>query len=151
MRSALLLLTAFFLTAAPPEDRGLGTWIFVPEKSTYESGPAPKQSRRQWVLRGEKVQFLHDGVSADGKVFHTEFTAPYDNLPVPFLGGTLYDSVALRWVNPSVVEQTFRLKGQVTVTATRTISDNGRYMTIDSRGQRLDATRFKNLLVYRRQ
>jgi hypothetical protein len=135
---------------AETKDLGLGTWVFVPEKSTYESGPAPKESKRQWIAQGDSVQFLHDGVNAEGKPFHTEFTVKYDGKPAPFVGGTLYDAVSLKLKSPHLVEQTFTLQGKVTVRATRTISKDGKTMTIDSRGERKDGTKFKNLLVYKR-
>jgi len=144
-----LLLIALAISAEV-KDLGLGTWRFAPEESKYESGPAPKESKRQWIAKGDAVQFLHDGISADGKPFHTEFTATYDGKPAPFLGGTLYDSVALQLKSPHVVEQVFTLQRTVTVRATRTISKDGKTMTIDSRGERKDGTKFKNLLVYRR-
>ncbi len=91
------------------------------------------------------MKFIHDGVNAEGKPFHTEFRAKYDGKFVPFVGGTLYDSVALFWKNSRRVDQVFTMKGQVTVKATRTISKDGKKMTIDSRGKG-----FRNLLVYER-
>ena len=132
------------------QDLGHGTWRFIPAESTYESAPAPKESRRQWIPDGEGVKFIHDGTSAEGKPFHTEFRAAYDGKPVPFIGGTLYDSVALFSKGPRKVEQVFTLKGKVTVKAVRTISKDGKKMTIDSRGSRADGTKFKNILVYER-
>ena len=133
------------MVAAAVEDRGQGTWKFVPAESRYESAPAPKESKRQWIADGDGVKFLHDGVSAEGKPFHTEFRAGYDGRFVPFVGGTLYDSVALFWKNPRRVDQVFTLKGKVTVRARRTISADGKRMTIDSRGKG-----FRNLLIYER-
>ena len=132
------------------QDLGQGTWRFIPAESTYESAPAPKESRRQWISDGDGVKFLHDGINADGKPFHTEFRAAYDGKPVPFVGGTLYDAVALFSKGPHKVEQVFTLKGKVTVKAVRTISKDGKKMTIDSRGSRADGTKFKNILVYQR-
>lgn len=127
------------------EDFGQGSWKFRPELSHYESGPAPKESRRQWIADGDGVKFLHDGINAEGKPFHTEFRAGYDGKFVPFTGGTLYDAVALHWKNPRRVDQVFTLKGAVTVRATRTISKDGKRMTIDARGKG-----FRNRLVYER-
>lgn len=132
------------------QDLGQGTWRFIPSESTYESAPAPKESKRQWIPDGDGVKFLHDGINAEGKPFHTEFRAAYDGKPVPFVGGTLYDSVALFSKGPRKVEQVFTLKGKVTVKAVRTISKDGKKMTIDSRGSRADGTKFKNILVYQR-
>lgn len=147
---SLCIVWCAWLAGAQPRDLGLGTWVFVPEKSTYESGPAPQKSQRQWIAQGDAVQFLHDGVGADGKAFHMEFVAKYDGKPAPFRGGTLYDAVALVRKSDTVVEQTFTLQGKVTVEATRTVSDQGQTMTIVARGARADGTKFRNVLVYRR-
>jgi hypothetical protein len=146
----MLPLIGLSILLAAVQDLGQGQWKFVPAESTYESAPAPRESRRQWIADGEGVRFLHDGINADGKPFHTEFRAGYDGKPVPFIGGTLYDSVALFYKNPRRVEQIFTLKGKPTVKAIRTISKDGNKMTIDSRGSRADGTRFKNILVYQR-
>ena len=127
------------------DDRALGAWRFLPAESRYESAPAPRQSQRQWVADGDWVRFLHDGVNADGKPFHTEFRARYDGKPYPFTGGALYDHVALFWRNASRVDQVFTKQGAVTVRARRSISRDGRRMTIDARGKG-----FRNKLVYER-
>ena len=149
MRLLFLLLPTLAL-AAHVEDRAIGTWRFIPTESSYKSAPAPKESKRQWIKDGERVKFIHDGINADGKAFHTEFSAAYDGRSNPFVGGTLYDSVALTLRNPSRVDQVFRLKGKITVKAIRTISKDGKRMTIDSRGEKPDGTRFRNLLIYER-
>jgi hypothetical protein len=65
-------------------------------------------------------------------------------------GSSRYDRVALKLVNPNVVEQTFRLKGEVTVRATRTISADGNQMTIIATGTNPDGKKFRNVLVYTR-
>ncbi len=145
-----LLLLAPLLLVAQIEDRAIGTWRFVPKDSTYQSAPGPRSSTRQWVKDGARVKFIHDGVGADGKPFHTEFSAAYDNKLNPVTGGTLYDSVALTQRNPNRVDQTFTMKGKITVKAIRTISKDGKRMTIESRGKKSDGTIFRNLLVYER-
>lgn len=134
-----------------PNDQGIGTWQFVAKGSRYESGPAPQASIRRWVeMPVGKVRFEHDGTGADGKKFHTEFLAAYDGRPVPFIGGTLYDSVALLLRDRRTVKQSFYLNGKLTVKAVRKISRNGRTMTIDSRGVKPDGSKFRNWLVYSR-
>jgi len=159
MKIRNLTLFAIALAAAMPlmraqqtrQDLAIGTWQFVPEGSTYQSGPAPSRSIRQWAAAPNGlVRFQHEGSSASGQEFHTEFLAGYDGKLVPFIGGTLYDSVALFWRNSHTVEQIFRLKGKVTVTAIRKISNDGKRMTIDSRGSKPDGTKFRNLLIYSR-
>lgn len=150
LRRNLLLVTAGALLAQGDADRGIGKWRFLKEASTYESGPGPKESIRQWMKTGDGVKFLHDGTSMDGKPFHTEFTAKYDGKQYPFQGGSLYNSVALFLRSPDRVDQVFQLDGKVTVEATRTISADGKRMTIDSRGTLPSGKKFRNLLLYER-
>jgi hypothetical protein len=145
----------FPATAAPPLDRGLGRWSFNAQASTYESSPPPGESTRLWEAAGDQagvpmVHFLHTTVSAQGQPGRTEFTAGYDGREYPVSGSSRYDRVALKLVNPNVVEQTFRLKGEVTVRATRTISADGNQMTIIATGTNPDGKKFRNVLVYTR-
>jgi hypothetical protein len=147
MRLLSLALISIVLIAA---DRGIGTWEFVPEKSRYESGPAPRKSVREWIARGERVEFRHQGVSADGKAFATSFTAGYDGQPATVSGSGRYDKVRLRLLDDSTVEQIFTLRGEVTVETIRRISADGQEMVIEAKGSNPNGERFFNRLVYRR-
>lgn len=136
----------------PGGDAALGVWKFNHAASTYESSPAPRESTRIWEKAGEgKVRFLHTTVSAQGRSGRTEFVAAYDGKPYPVTGSSRYDTVTLQLVNEHVVEQTFRLRGEVTVRARRTISADGKRMTILATGNNPDGRAFRNVLVYDRQ
>lgn len=153
---ACLRLLATAAIAATPEDRGLGKWTFNAKASTYESAPAPRESTRIWEAAGTGkfgtplVHFLHTTVSVTGQPGRTEFTAGYDGRRYPVSGSSRYDTVELKRVSAQVVEQTFRLKGEVTVQATRTISGDGNQMTIIATGANPDGKKFRNMLVYTR-
>lgn len=133
------------------EDSALGTWRFNPAQSTYESGPAPRESRRVWERTGEKVRFIHTGVSHDGKAFKTQFTAAYDGRDYPVEGSSLYNTVSLKLISSQKVEQTFRKSGVVTVEAVREVSADGMQMTIIARGTNAKGRMFKNTLIYKRE
>ncbi|MDX2181884.1 MAG: hypothetical protein SFV18_19985 [Bryobacteraceae bacterium] len=141
-----MILVALLLAA----DLGLGTWRFNAALSTYESGPAPKESTRVWEKAGDQVRFRHTTVSADGRTNVTEFVASYDGSEGKVTGSSRYDTVSLKLIDDRTVEQTFRLKGEVTVRATRTISADGQRMTIVARGTNPDGKKFVNTLVYDR-
>ncbi len=152
---AFTLLSTVAMVAAPMEDRGLGKWRFNGPASTYESSPAPRESTRIWETAAAAggvpmVHFLHTTVSAQGQSGRTEFTAGYDGREYPVTGSSRYDRVSLKQINANVVEQTFRLKGEVTVRATRTISADGNQMTIIATGTNPDGKKFRNVLVYNR-
>lgn len=133
------------------DDAALGVWRFDPSASIYQSAAAPRESQRTWLEQGGQLRFVHEGISADGKPFRTEFTAPVDGAPGVVTGSGLYDSVVLRRVSRRKVEQIFRKGSAVTVRATRTVSRDGKTMVIIARGKRADGRPFRNRLVYRRQ
>jgi len=145
---ALLLLLAF---ASPTDDAAIGRWRFDSTASTYESGPAPRESRRIWEVVGNKMHFLHTGISASGAPFRTEFTAAFDGNDYPVEGGSLYDTVSLKMINPNAVEQVFKKKGKTTVTAHRTVSPDKKRLTIVATGTNAQGKPFKNVLVYTRE
>ncbi len=144
-------MVALVLLALRVDDAAIGTWTFVPGESQYQSAPAPMESRRIWQPMGDRVRFLHDGIDATGKPFHVEFVAGYDGKPGTVKGSASYDSVTLRRLDRSTVEQTFRKAGTVTVEARRIISADGKTMTIVAKGKKADGSPFVNTLVYRRQ
>lgn len=146
-----MLTLVLMLAAAAPEDAALGKWKFNSALSTYESGPAPRESQRIWERVGDKAHFLHTGISQDGKSFRTEFTASYDGRDYPVDGGSLYNTVALKLVDARTVEQTFKKDGKVTVRARRTVSVDGKRLTIIAEGENAQGKKFKNTLVYERQ
>ena len=135
-------------------DRAVGTWRYQPELSTYQSGPGPAVSQRRWISSADgdgAVTFVHDFTTQAGDAVTLEFTAKYDGRQYPFRGSELYNTVALHWVSETEVRQVFQLDGKTTVEATRTVSPDGRRLTIDTGGT-LPTTGqvFRNLIVYER-
>jgi hypothetical protein len=132
------------------DDRAIGVWRFDAPASTYQSGPAPRESRRTWLEDGGQLRFIHEGVSAAGQPFRTEFSVPADGRPGAVTGSALYDSVVLQRQGARKVRQIFSKGTAVTVTAVRTVSRDGATMVIIARGKRADGKPFRNRLVYRR-
>ena len=148
----LWTLASACLGAADPEDAALGTWRFLPAESKYESGPAPRESQRVWEKTADgALRFVHTGTGANGQPFRTEFTARLDGKRHPVKGGSRYDSVVLERIDARTVKQTFRQGETVTVMARRTISADGKKMTIVAMGTNPDGKPFRNLLVYARK
>ncbi len=151
MIATTMLALILLWNAAAIEDAALGTWRFKPAQSIYESGPAPRESKRVWERVGDKVRFVHTGVSHDGKVFRVQFTARYDGRDYPVEGSSRYNTVSLKLIDAHRVEQTFKKSDVVTVEAVREVSPDGRWMTIIARGRNTQDRTFKNTLVYERE
>jgi len=139
-----------FVALLAAADLGIGEWRFNAALSDYRSGPAPRESIRVWEKAGDNVRFRHTTVSRDGKRNVTEFVASYGGGEAKVTGSSRYDTVSLKAVDERTVEQTFRLKGEVTVRAKRVISADGLRMTITAGGTNPDGRKFVNTLVYDR-
>jgi hypothetical protein len=150
-RSFVPFLVMLNALAQPDRDAAVGTWRFDAAASKYESGPAPRDSTRVFERAGDKIRFLHTGVAANGQPFRTEYTAGYDGKDYPVRGSSRYDTVSQKMMDPNNVDLVFRLRGEVTVTTRRTISPDGKRMTVVAEGANPDGRRFRNILVYLRQ
>ena len=97
------------------------------------------------------LEQVHDFTRQDGQHSHLEFTAKYDGRQYPLEGSELYNTVSLHSVSEHEVRQVFQLDGKTTVEATRTVSADGRRLTIDTAGA-LPSTgnAFRNLIIYER-
>lgn len=142
---------ALLAHAQPERDAAIGSWQFHAADSTYESGPAPRESTRVFERAGDKVRFIHTGLAANGQPFRTEYTAGYDGSDYPVTGSGRYDTVSQKRIDARTVDLTFRLRGAVTVTARRTVSEDGRQMRIEASGKNPDGKSFRNILIYRRK
>jgi hypothetical protein len=136
--------------AQSDRDAAIGAWRFDAAASTYESGPAPKESVRVFERVGDRIRFVHTGIGANGQPFRTEYTAGYDGAAYPVKGSSRYDTVSQKMIDSRTVDLVFRLKGEITVTARRTISADGQRMTVIAVGANPDGKRFRNVLIYRR-
>lgn len=150
MLPSIFCLLALHAFAQADRDQAIGAWRFDSAASTYESGPAPRESTRVFARSGDKIRFLHTGIAADGQPFRTEYTAAYDGRDYPVTGSTRYDTVSQKMIDARTVELTFRLRGEITVTARRVISPDGKQMTVLAEGKNPDGSPFRNVLVYRR-
>lgn len=151
VRFAAFGLLAFTAFTQVDRDAAIGTWRFDAAASTYQSGPAPRESTRVFEKAGGKVRFIHTGLNANGQPFRTEYTAGYDGEDYPVKGSARYDTVSQRMIDPRTVDLIFRLKGEVTVTTRRAISPDGSRMTVVAEGANPDGRRFRNILIYKRE
>jgi hypothetical protein len=151
---AKIVFVSFAVLAAfaqADRDAAVGTWRFDAAASTYESGPAPRESTRVFEVAGDRIRFVHTGISANGQPFRTEYTAGYDGADYPVEGSARYDTVSQKMIDSHNIDLVFRLKGEVTVITRRTISADGQRMTVVAEGANPDGKRFRNVLIYKRE
>jgi hypothetical protein len=142
LASVAVSLAGFALCFA--EDANMGTWKLNEAKSKLSSG-APKNGTVAYTAAGDKVKVTVDGVDAEGKVTHSEWTGKFDGKDYPVTGDATSDVRSYKRIDDHTLEfsakkgSTVTLAGRVAVSAdgkTRTVTTTG----TDAKGGKISAT-----------
>jgi hypothetical protein len=124
-------------TSAAIDKSYMGTWKLNLAKSKYQPAPGPKGSTRVHEDRGGGfVLVTTDSINAQGAKTHGAYVYKPDGKEYPVAGANQPGAatIALTAVDPWTVNFTQRLDGKVTGTGTRTVSKDGKTMTIVTKG-----------------
>jgi hypothetical protein len=121
-------------SAAQATDPIVGTWELNVAKSKFSPGPAPKSETRTYVMAGEDIKATSTGVDGTGTPTAGEWTINYDGKDRPQTGNPNADSLSLKRVDAFTAEFTQKKAGKVVITGTRTISKDGKVLTITTKG-----------------
>jgi hypothetical protein len=122
------------VVAADAPDPIVGKWTLNLEKSKFSPGPAPKSQTRTYSQSAEGTSVSISGVAADGSPISQQATYKYDGKDYPFKGSPDFDSLSLKRVAANTVKATLKRGGKVVGTTTRTISADGKVLTLASKG-----------------
>jgi hypothetical protein len=132
--AALMVAISGIYFYAQGDDPIVGTWVLNVAKSKYSPGPPPKSETRTYAVVGQDIKASSKGVDSDGKPTAGEWTINYDGKDRPQSGNPDADTLALKRVDPYHVEFTQKKGGKVVITGSRTISKDGKTMTITTKG-----------------
>jgi hypothetical protein len=147
---AAFVAVASLAHAAGNPDPVIGTWKLDTARST-SSIAMPKSEVRHYVAAGDGVTISWDRVSADGKTSHVETTYQYDGKDYPVTSSPDFDALSAKRIDERTVETTQKRNGKKVGTSRRTVSADGKTLTLnalftDAAGQHVDT-----LMVYDRQ
>ncbi len=120
--------------AAQGTDPIVGIWELNIAKSKYSPGPAPKSETRTYVVAGQDIKATSKGVDGAGKPTAASWTVNYDGKDRPQTGNPDADALSLKRIDAFTTEFTQKRNGEVVNTGTRTISQDGKVMTITTKG-----------------
>lgn len=131
---------AVFATAvAAQAPKGLaGTWKLDVAKSKFSPGPAPKSMTVTYTPAGDGMKIVAEMTAADGAAQRWEMSGAYDGKDNPIKGNPNADTVSMKRIDDLQGESTFKKAGKVTATNTRTLSADGKTLTIVSKGTTAD-------------
>ena len=113
----------------------IGTWDLNVEKSQYNPGPPPRSIVRTVEAVGAHgVRMTNKIVDADGSRRSDQWTGYYDGMDYAYTGDPTVDVQAVTARDAFNAEFTLKKAGKVTRNGTRTISKDGKVMTVTSKG-----------------
>jgi hypothetical protein len=94
-----------------------------------------------------------DRVNGDGSTEEFEYTTNLDGKSYPITGQGPYgaDSIAANLTTPNTIQSTLSKGGKVVATAVSIVSNNGKILTITSKGTDTQGRQFTNVSVYDKQ
>ena len=152
-KAVLFNLVALFAAAVvcfAAEDVSMGTWKLNEAKSKISPGTA-KNITVVYAAAGDSVKITVDGVDADGKPAHNEWTGKFDAKEYPVTGDPASDTRAYTRVNDHTLAVINKKGGKVTVTVRVVEAADGKSRTVTFNGTDSDGKKFSNTAVYDKQ
>ena len=136
---AALVAVALTVGARAQAPKGLeGTWKLNVAKSKHSPGPAPKSMTLTYSPITDGMKIVVDVVAADGTSQHWEMSPMYDGKDYPVTGNPDADTISVKRISDLKGESTFKKGGKVMATNMRTLSADGKTLTIESKGTTSD-------------
>jgi|SRR5579872_729500 len=111
-------------------DRQAGTWKMNMEKSKFANDmPAPKGETVVIEEQEGGLKVVSNGLNAEGKPTHFEYSVKYDGKDYPVTGSPAVDAVSIKKINDSTIETIRKKNGVVVTTNTSVISKDGKTRT----------------------
>ena len=110
-------------------DPTMGTWKLNAAKSRIPKGAA-KNTTVVYEAAGDQVKITIDGVDAEGKPTHDEWTGKFDGNDYPVTGNAREDARALKKINNYTYTVTVKKDGQTAATGRIVIDPDGKSRTV---------------------
>ena len=132
-------------------DPVVGTWKLDLAKSSFNPGPAAKSQTRAYVATADGIDMMYTGVAADGSAVNGKSSYKYDGKDYSITGSADYDTLSLKRIDANTVESTQKKAGKAVGKTTRTVSSDGKVLTLKSKGTDAKGKAYDNVMVFDRQ
>jgi hypothetical protein len=152
-RAFFLTFAVLFVAAAiclAADDVQIGTWKLNEAKSKIGAG-APKNTTVVYEAAGDNVKVTVDGVDADGKPSHNEWTGKFDGKDYPVTGDSTSDTRSYKRIDAHTLALTNKKDGKATLTGRITVSADGKARTVSITGTNAKGEKVTSTAVYDKQ
>lgn len=127
-------------------DANMGTWKLNESKSKFGAG-ATKFHTVVYAPEGDSVKVTVDGINAEGKPVHDEWTGKFDGKDYPVVGNPNSDSRSVKKLDDRTLEFAVKKGGKVTTTGRIVVAADGKSRTVttsgmDAKGNKVESTAF---------
>jgi hypothetical protein len=137
--------------SAQASDPRIGTWKLNGAKSKYSPGPAPQSLTVKVESAGLGEKVTAEFVNADGTRTTTQYTATFDGKDYPLTGSQIADTVSLKRIDARTTERTDKKGDKVAQTLKRVVSQDGKTMTVTTKGTNAQGQAVNNVVVFDKQ
>jgi hypothetical protein len=147
---ASFFVCCFAVAVAFAADGFMGTWKLNEAKSKISPG-APKNSTVVYEAAGDNIKVTIDGVGADGKPSHSEWTGKYDGKDYPVTGDAASDARSVTRVDEHTLHAVAKKDGKTTLTAHIVLSADGKTRTVTTTSTDAKGAKVTNTAIYDKQ
>ncbi len=149
----LAVMLSISVAGMAADDPLIGTWKLNVAKSKFVPGPGYKaQTLKYEAAPNGGLKLTADIVGADGKETHDGYTAIYDGKEYPMtVPSSNADTVRLERIDAYTTVRTNTKAGKPTMIQKRTVSKDGKTMTVTTTGVDGQGRQLHNTQVYDRQ
>ncbi|HEY4742017.1 MAG TPA: hypothetical protein VIH76_15580 [Candidatus Acidoferrales bacterium] len=152
-RAILVMLVAIFAVAVAgfaADDANMGTWKLNEAKSKFPDG-ATKNNTVVVEAAGGSIKVTIDGVTGDGKAFHSEWTGHYDGKDYPVSGDPGYDMRSYKKVDDHTLTATLKKDGKVIGMARIHVTPDGKTGSVEANATDAMGKKMTSKAIYDRQ
>ena len=148
---ALLTIGSAVMASGADADPVVGTWKLNVTKSVFAGVPALKSQIRTYSRAARALTLKMKTVSAEGKETTTQATYHLDGKDYPSMGNLDFDSLSGMQIDINTAEFTLKRAGKPIGKIRRSVSEDGRTLTINFVLTNADGVQTSALTVFDKQ
>jgi hypothetical protein len=128
-----------------------GTWLMDRAKSTFIPAPGPKGQMRTYApAAGDGEKLTARGIDAEGRMTLVQYTARYDGHDYAITGSSGGDLISLARIDRYTTRSTQKRAGNAVIISTRTVSNDGKTLTVTTKGMTAEGTVIDSVMIFDR-
>jgi len=139
------------LAQTPATANMLGAWKLDPARSSYNPGLPPKSLVNTITAVDGGLKVVSDGIDAEGKPTHFEWTAKFDGKDYPVKGDPTRDAISIKKLDDYALELTNKKDGKVVNIVHAVYAKDGKSRTETRAGTDAQGRHIKNVTYWVRQ